>query len=132
MTGTLWLLNSGTGELGTIDTASGAFRPVAFCPGYARGLALTGGQAVIGLSRPRENDAFDGLALDAALSARDADARCGLAVIDLGSGDITEWVRIEGVVKELYDVAVLPGIRCPAAIGLKGPEIQRVISIDSG
>jgi uncharacterized protein (TIGR03032 family) len=53
--GRLWLLNSGTGELGTVDRASGAFTPVAFCPGYARGLAFAGRHAVIGLSRPRRN-----------------------------------------------------------------------------
>jgi hypothetical protein len=51
--GKLWLLNSGTGEFGTVDRESGAFTPVAFCPGYARGLAFAGRHAVIGLSRPR-------------------------------------------------------------------------------
>src|SRR5690606_29974768 len=30
----LWLLNSGTGFLGTLDTGSGRFEEVAFCPGY--------------------------------------------------------------------------------------------------
>jgi uncharacterized protein (TIGR03032 family) len=30
--GRLWLLNSGTGELGAVDIASGRFEPVAFCP----------------------------------------------------------------------------------------------------
>src|SRR5688572_22956696 len=47
--GRLWLLNSGTGEFGWVDPASGRFEPVAFCPGYARGLAFVGGRAVIGL-----------------------------------------------------------------------------------
>ena len=36
----LWLLNSGTGELGYLDAATGAFEPVVFCPGYLRGFAL--------------------------------------------------------------------------------------------
>ena len=31
--GRLWLLNSGRGELGWVDPASGAFTPAAFCPG---------------------------------------------------------------------------------------------------
>jgi len=34
------------------------------------------------------------------------------------------------VVRELFDVAVLPSVRNPAAIGLMTDEIQRVISID--
>ena len=128
--GKLWLLNSGTGELGTVDVASGTFSPVAFVPGFARGLAFVGKHAVVGLSLPRDNRTFSGLPLDDALKARDADARCGLAVIDLASGDMVHWVRIEGVVRELFDVVALPGARQPTAIGFKGDEIKHVIAID--
>ena len=39
------------------------------------------------------------------------------------------WLRIEGVVEELYDVAVLPGVRRPMAIGLKTDEIRRMITV---
>ena len=70
--GRLWLLNSGTGELGVIDRAAGAFTPVCLCPGYARGLAFIGRHAVIGLSRPRRNQTFAGLALDRRLADKDA------------------------------------------------------------
>ena len=128
--GRLWLLNSGTGELGTVDTAAGRFEPIAFCPGYARGLAFAAGHAVVGLSLARENRTFAGLPLDEALAARGADARCGLAVISLATGDMTGWVRIEGVVRELFDVAFIPSARRPAAIGFKTDEIRHVISID--
>ena len=30
----LWLVNSGTGEFGCVDLATGRFEPIAFCPGY--------------------------------------------------------------------------------------------------
>jgi uncharacterized protein (TIGR03032 family) len=128
--GKLWLLNSGTGEFGWVDPASGKFEPVAFVPGFARGLCFIGNYAVIGLSLARDDRTFNGLSLDAALVAKDADPRCGLAVIDLTSGDMVHWVRIEGVVRELFDVVVLPGVRCPAAIGFKSNEIKHVIAID--
>ena len=104
--------------------------PVAFCPGYARGLAFAGPYALVGLSLARENRTFQGLPLDGALAARGAEPRCGLLVIDTRSGDTVEWLRIEGVVRELFDVAVLTGVRNPAAIGFVSDEIQRVISID--
>ena len=130
--GKLWLLNSGAGEFGYVDRAAGRFEPVAFCPGYARGLAFIDGKAVIGLSLARENRTFSGLDLDDELKARDVEPRCGLAVIDVRSGDMTAWVRIEGVVRELYDVAVLPGVRRPSAIGFKSDEVKRVISIEEG
>jgi uncharacterized protein (TIGR03032 family) len=128
--GRLWMLNSGTGELGVVE--DGAFRAVAFCPGYARGLAFAGRHAIVGLSLARENKTFSGLALDEALSGRGAEARCGLLVIDTATGDTVAWVRVEGVVRELFDVGVLPGVRRPAMVGLLGDDIRRVVSIDEG
>ncbi|MCU0537175.1 MAG: TIGR03032 family protein [Hydrococcus sp. Prado102] len=60
----LWLLNSGTGEFGYVDSMKGTFEPVTFCPGYLRGLAFWGDFAVVGLSKPRHNKTFSDLALD--------------------------------------------------------------------
>ena len=130
--GKLWLLNSGSGELGFVERAERRFEPIAFCPGYARGLAFIGHHAVVGLSLPRENRTFQELALEDQLTARGAEPRCGLLVIDINNGDTVGWVRIEGVVRELFDVAVLPDIRNPALVGFKTDEIRRVISIDQG
>lgn len=53
-----------------------------------------------------------------------------MQVIDLRTGDVVHWVRIEGVVEELYDVVVLPGARRPMALGFKTDEIRRVLSIE--
>ena len=127
--GKLWLLNSGTGEFGTVDPASGRFEPVAFCPGYLRGLAFIGDYAVVGLSRARQNHTFAGLALDEALRKKNAEAQCGIYVIDLRSGDAVHWLRLEGIVEELYDVIVLPGVRRPMAFGFKTDEIRRVVKM---
>ncbi len=128
----LWLLNSGTGHFGSIDPAGGNFEPLAFCPGYARGVAFAGNYAVLGLSRPRHDKTFGGLELDEALTAKGAEARCGLHVVDLRSGDTTHWLRLEGMVSELYDVAVLPGVVRPMALGFKTDEIQRLLTMGSG
>jgi len=127
--GRLYVLNSGTGEFGWVDQAAGRFEPIAFCPGYLRGLAFLGGHAVVGLSLPRDNRTFTGLPLDAALAARGAEARCAVMFIDLATGDAVHWIRFDGVVKELYDVAVLPGVTRPAAIGFLGEEINRFVTI---
>ena len=129
--GTLWVLNSGAGQFGWVDVNSGKFEPIAFCPGYARGLAFAGNHAIIGLSLSRETRTFQGLPLDDALKANDAEPRCGLLIIDLTTGNTAGWVRIEGVVRELYDVAVLPGVQTPTALGLVSDEITRVINVDA-
>jgi hypothetical protein len=51
-------------------------------------------------------------------------------VIDTLSGDIAHWLRIEGVVSELYDVAVLSGVTRPSIIGFRSDEIRRTVSMD--
>jgi uncharacterized protein (TIGR03032 family) len=127
--GRLWLHNSGTGHFGSIDSAGGTFAPLTFCPGYLRGLAFVGDHAVVGLSRPREDKTFGGLPLAGELDRRSADARCGLLIIDLKSGDVAHWLRVEGLVRELYDVAVLPQVVRPMALGFKSDEIERLIAI---
>ena len=50
-------------------------------------------------------------------------------VIDLRSGDVAHWLRVDGMVRELYDVAVLPEVSRPMALGFKSDEIQRTIAI---
>ena len=127
----LWLLNSGTGDFGYVDLATGRFESVCFCPGYMRGLSFHGHFALVGLSKPRHNKTFSGLALDDNLKSRNAEARCGVQIIDLRTGDIVHWLRMEGVVDELYDVITLPHARRPMALGFKTDEIRRVLSIET-
>jgi len=127
--GRLWLLNSGTGEFGSIDLQDGTFEPVCFAPGYLRGLSFVGRYAVMGLSLPRHNQTFQDLPLDKTLASKNADPRCGVLVVDLETGDAVHWIRIEGVVNELYDVSVLPDCRRPMAIGFQSDEIRRAIAI---
>lgn len=127
----LWVLNSGTGEFGCVDLAHGKFEPIAFCPGYLRGLSFAGDFAVVTLSKPRHSS-FHGLALDDRLSQRGAEPQCGLQIMDLKTGTIAHWLRLEGtIVTELYDSVVLPGVRQPLAVGFKTNEIERLISMDS-
>lgn len=127
--GKLWLLNSGTGEFGHVDLAAGRFEPVCFCPGYLRGLSFTGDYALVGLSKPRHNKTFSGLDLDDQLQSRHVEPRCGVQVIDLRSGDIVHWLRLDGMVEELYDVVALPNVRRPMALGFKTDEIRRVLNV---
>ena len=104
--GRLWLVQSGTGEFGHVDLATGRFEPVCFLQGFARGVAFVGDHAVIGVSRPRENRTFEGLALNERLAREGVGPLCHLAVVNLATGDIEHRLVIEGVVEELYDVAV--------------------------
>jgi hypothetical protein len=50
-------------------------------------------------------------------------------VIDLQSGDVVHFLRLQGDVSELYDVGALPGVVRPMALGFKSDEIQRVLGV---
>lgn len=128
--GRLWVLNSGAGEVGTVDLATGRFEPLAFCPGYLRGLDFLGPYALVGLSEPRDNRTFAGLPLQDRLADAQVGPRCGVFVIDTRTGDVAHWLRLEGVVNELYDVVALPGLSRPMMIGFKSHEIRRTVSVE--
>lgn len=123
----LWLLNAGTGEFGQLDPERGAFQPVAFCPGFLRGLSFHGDYAVVGISAVRENRTFQDLVLADALAARGVTARCALLVIDLRQGDLVHELCIDEPVRELFDTAVLPGCRNPGAVGFRDDAVQRTL-----
>ena len=120
----LWLLDSGRGYLGYLDKDTGKFQDVAFCPGYARGLAFIGDFAIVGVSKCRGDRTFEGLPLEQELAKRNATERCGIQVIDLNNGDVVQWLRIEGVAQELYDVVTIPNAARPKAYGFKTDEIR--------
>jgi len=127
----LWVANSGKGEFGWIDLDTGKFEPVLFCPGYIRGVSFHKNFAILGLSRPRHNKTFSGLALDDRLIKEGVQARSGIVVVDLNTGAMPYALYAEGVVSELYDVVVVPDAIRPSMIGFKNDQIRRVISIES-
>jgi uncharacterized protein (TIGR03032 family) len=126
----VWLLDSGRGMLARVDPATGAKEDIAFCPGFLRGLALHRGYAVVTVSKPREG-AFAGLALQDELARRDGDPWCGICIVDRRRGDIVEWIRISGEIRELFDVAVIPDVACPMALGIASSEIETMISFEA-
>jgi uncharacterized protein (TIGR03032 family) len=125
--GTLYVLQSGRGLFGRIDRETGAFEEICFLPGFARGVTFIGRHALIGVSRPRRESTFAGLALDDRLAAEGVAARCALMAVNLDTGDVEHALEIEGAVQELYDVAALPGVRRPMALGFKTDEIRFMI-----
>ena len=130
--GAIYLHDSGHGTIKRVDVETGKSEDIAFCPGYLRGLDFIGDYALVGLSKPRELRTFSGLPLDDALKERKVEPRCGLYIIDLRTGDIVHWLRMEGVVSEIYDVIALNGLRMPSALSPLGTDIKRHITINEG
>jgi uncharacterized protein (TIGR03032 family) len=131
--GKLYVLNSGTGELCWVEPAPKAvdseLHVVAFCPGFVRGLGFHGKYAFVGLSKPRY-ERFEGLALDKKLAETDSEPWCGVQVIDLETGAVAHWFRIDGAIGELYDVAVVGGVFRPMSLGFASNDILGLVTHD--
>ncbi|MGY4398998.1 uncharacterized protein (TIGR03032 family) [Sphingomonas sp. UYAg733] len=122
-------LDSGRGQIIRIDPKTGERTDIAFCPGFLRGMSIHNGHALVTVSKPR-NGTFAGLALDDAMNERDAEPWCGVLIVNLASGDIVEWVKLEGFITELFDVTAMPGVVCPMSVGPDTLEIRSTISFD--
>jgi uncharacterized protein (TIGR03032 family) len=127
--GAIWVLNSGSGHLLRIDPATGAQERVVFCPGFLRGLVFHGDYAVATMSLPKRGR-LQGLELGTNLEAKKAEPWCGLVVIDLRAGSIVEWVRFGTGIPQLFDCALLPGIRSPMAIAPGSADMQDAMTME--
>jgi uncharacterized protein (TIGR03032 family) len=123
--GRLWLLESGTGQLVLVDQATGRRQRVAELPGFARGLALSGPYAFVGLSKIRKTSAMDGVPL----AERREQLKCGVAVVDLRNGQVIGMLEFQTAVEEIFDVQLLPGLRFPEVIGFQQETIQHTFVV---
>src|SRR5215813_1814116 len=89
--GNLWLLESGTGTIGTVDLCAGRYEPITELPGFTRGLDCYGNLAFIGLSQVRESAVFSGIPLMERLTER----TCGVWVVDLTTGRTVALLKFE-------------------------------------
>jgi uncharacterized protein (TIGR03032 family) len=107
--GMIWFLESGRGILVTVDPQNGSLQTRAELPGYPRGLCFEGKYAFVGLSRLRETSNIEGLAI-----ASDPDTlKCGVAVVDLSSGQIAATFWFTSIIQEIFDIRVDRSCRFP-------------------
>lgn len=116
--GRIWMLHSGAGQLVLIDPANGQSQTVTELPGYTRGMAMYDRYAFVGLSKIRETSTFGGMPI----AERRPELKCGVGVVDLTTGRLVSHLEFVTGVDEIFDVQVLPGVRCPA---LSGPYAQQ-------
>jgi uncharacterized protein (TIGR03032 family) len=123
--GQLWLLESGTGALLHIDPATGQRQSVAEVPGFARGLALCGPYAFVGLSKIRTTSAMNGVPL----AERRNELKCGIAVVDLRTGQVVAFLEFLTAVEEIFDVQLLPALRFPEVLGFQKQTVQHTFIV---
>ena len=109
----LWVLDSGLGALATVDLQTGQRTVVTQLPGYCRGMSCFGQFAFIGLSKIRETSTLGGLPI----AKHRTDLKCGVAVVDLASGQAVASLQFVTGIDELFDVQLLPETRLPYISG---------------
>lgn len=122
--GTLWLLNSGAGELLCVDAARGTYGVVCVLPGYMRGLCFWGPYAIVGLCQIREQHIFGGLPVH----QRFPELLCGLAIVDLRTGKEVGLFRFTSGCDEIYDIAVLPGLHKPSILNRESEQTRQAFT----
>jgi uncharacterized protein (TIGR03032 family) len=120
-------LESGTGQLVLIHAETGQRQTVAELPGFARGLALHGRYAFVGLSKIRPTSMMDGVPL----AERRHELKCGVAAVDLTCGRVCAMLEFQTAVEEIFDIQLLSGLRFPEVMGFQNDTIQHTFVIPS-
>ena len=111
-------------------TRRSRYWPTTECSGAARlrrGLALSGPYAFVGLSKIRESSAMNGVPL----ADRRDELKCGVAAVDLRSGQVLAFLEFQTAVQEIFDVQLLPGLRFPEMLGFQKDTIHNTFIVPS-
>lgn len=125
----LYVLNSGTGHFGSINLESNTFEPIAFMPGYLRGLSFINNYAIVGCCRALTGSDFDGLELIDNLKKNNQEGNCGIYVINLDNGNIEHHLTFDRVINDIFSVVAISDTQRPMALGLNPQEISRMVTI---
>ena len=104
--GRLWVCESGSGTLGTVDLSTGRYEAVAAVPGFTRGIDMVGDLAFVGLSQVRESAVFSGIPITERLTPEQR--TCGVCVVDLRRGETVALLKFVSGVQEVFALALLP------------------------
>lgn len=96
-----WLCNSGEGSLNVLDERRQICAPIAYLPGFTRGLCFAAGRAVVGLSRIRRRHILDA----PPVRRRFQRLRSGVALVDSAAGVETGSLEFITGGREVYDAA---------------------------
>lgn len=113
----LWVLNSGYGELCQVNPETGERNTVVQLPGFTRGLTMIGRYAFIGCSRVRERSWFGGLPI----LEKSEPPTCGIWAVDLVSSQIIGWLEFDEGIDEIFDIQWLPGVHWPDILETNEP-----------
>jgi uncharacterized protein (TIGR03032 family) len=125
--GKLWLLDSGRGELITINPSTGERTVRAKFPGFLRGLAFHDQHAFVGVCKIREKKTFGNLPIESLYK----EFECSLHAINLHDGTQHSFIRFTRSIEELFDIQILAGVQNPHVIGMEEATVDGLFVLPS-
>lgn len=120
----LWVLESGTGSLATVDLETGELSTIVELPGFTRGLDFIGRYAIIGLSQVRETAVFAGLPL----TERCQERQCGVYIVDTVKKETIAYMVFTGDIQEVFSVQIVPS-KFPVVLSMDDPLLRSSFSL---
>jgi uncharacterized protein (TIGR03032 family) len=128
--GELYILNSGAGEIGRIDLATGHYDCIAFVGGYGRGLSFFGDYAIFGISKPRYDGYIPDFPLHERLKSLRAPDRCQMIAVNLKTGHVIQAITFDGAAREFFDTVVIPDCRNGVIMNLDEAQHPQLITCE--
>lgn len=116
--GQLYVLNSGAGQLLRVNVDDGSHDVVCELQGYLRGLSFIDHFAIVGLCKIRESNIFGGMPVQ----DRFDELICGVAVVDLKTGQQVGIFEFTSGCEEIFDIRFLQGTMRPNIFNTEKPE----------
>ena len=120
--GYVYFCESGHGLVRRFDPQTAEVTDVVKLPGFTRGMDFFGPLMFVGLSKTR----FSSVAEPAPIAQQLDEPQSGIWCINLTDHSIVGFVRFEGNIDQIYDVAVLSGVMYPE---LLLPDDERAMSV---
>ena len=123
--GELYFLLSAAGELVRYESKTKSYKLINRFPGFVRGLAFCQDYIFVGLSRFRANKGttFGDFPRDPKT------LECGVTILHRKTGSIVANIRYLNLCEEIYDLAILEGIRRPNILNTKESSYKNMLLI---
>ena len=118
--GKVYVCDSGTGKILQYDPENGELTEIIKLQGFTRGLTFYGPLMFVGLSQSRASD----IKKPAPITKEYEETYSGIWIINLKNYQEIAYIKFEGDVHQIYDIAIIPDALYPSLINIEDSLIR--------
>jgi len=122
--GMVYFCESGRGLVKCFDPVTGELSTIAKLQGFTRGIDFYGPLMFVGLSKLRQSEVEN----PAPIASEYSESLSGIWIINLESNQVLGFIRFEGDVDQIYDIAVLPSMTYPELIEVDNENVKHIFN----